>query len=80
MLLYNFSECRSAVLGVICRHLRLHLAHREELDLITEILGKILTTLFHDKRLEITNNKVNIFMLESIITLIRLFLLCIIYI
>lgn len=47
------------MLITICKHLRYHISVREEIQLCTDILGEILTFLFHLNRLH-DNNKVNI--------------------
>ncbi|XP_023246842.1 dedicator of cytokinesis protein 3 [Copidosoma floridanum] len=41
--LFKDDESRSILLATICRHLRIHLARREELRMCTEILGEILS-------------------------------------
>lgn len=40
--LYKDDECRSIILSVACKHLRIHLARRDELRLCAEILSEIL--------------------------------------
>ncbi|KAL1116518.1 hypothetical protein AAG570_004990 [Ranatra chinensis] len=57
--LFTNDESRSILLLTICKHLRLHLAHREELRLCTDILAKILNFLFEQKRVEDEGGKVN---------------------
>lgn len=47
------------MLITICKHLRHHISAREEIQLCTDILGEILTFLFHLNRLH-DNSKVNI--------------------
>ncbi|KAG8233145.1 hypothetical protein J437_LFUL010375, partial [Ladona fulva] len=47
--LFDDDESRSLLLATICKHLRLHLAHRSELRLCTDILGEILIFL-HKQR------------------------------
>ncbi|CAG2063574.1 unnamed protein product, partial [Timema podura] len=49
---YNrqFWESRNMLLSICCKHLRVHLAHRDELRLCTEILGEILTFLFKQRQ------------------------------
>lgn len=47
------------MLITICKHLRHHISAREEIQLCTDILGDILTFLFHLNRLQ-DNSKVNI--------------------
>lgn len=64
-LLYFFSffltyiEARNLLLITICKHLRYHISAREEIQFCTDILGEILTFLFHLNRLH-ESNKVNI--------------------
>lgn len=40
--LFKDDECRSIILSVACKHLRIHLARRDELRLCAEILSEIL--------------------------------------
>lgn len=40
--LFKEDECRSIILSVACKHLRIHLARRDELRLCAEILSEIL--------------------------------------
>lgn len=40
--LFKNDECRSIILAVACKHLRIHLARRDELRLCAEILSEIL--------------------------------------
>lgn len=49
-------ESRNLLLVTVCRHLRIHLAHREELRSCTDILGEILSFLHKRGR---DTNKVN---------------------
>nr|CAD7432042.1 unnamed protein product [Timema monikensis] len=51
-------ESRNMLLSICCKHLRVHLAHRDELRLCTEILGEILSFLFK-QRLSQEQGKVN---------------------
>ncbi|XP_074109684.1 dedicator of cytokinesis spg isoform X2 [Cotesia typhae] len=55
-ILFQDDESRNLLLITICRHLRIHLARREELRSCTDILGEILSFLY--KR-GFDNNKVN---------------------
>nr|CAD7269153.1 unnamed protein product [Timema shepardi] len=43
-------ESRNMLLSICCKHLRVHLAHRDELRLCTEILGEILSFLFKQRQ------------------------------
>lgn len=52
-------EARNLLLITICKHLRHHISAREEIQLCTDILGEILTFLFHLNRLH-DSSKVNI--------------------
>lgn len=52
-------EARNLLLITICKHLRHHISAREEIQLCTDILGEILTFLFHLNRSH-DNSKVNI--------------------
>lgn len=52
-------ESRSLLLSVSCKHLRMHLAHRDELRLCTEILVEILSYIYQQQRLQQCNGKVN---------------------
>ncbi|CAB0036454.1 unnamed protein product [Trichogramma brassicae] len=52
--LFKDDESRNMLLTMICRHLRIHLARREELRTCTDILGEILSFMY--KR---SDNKVN---------------------
>ncbi|XP_066992689.2 dedicator of cytokinesis protein 3 [Anabrus simplex] len=56
--LFSDDESRNLLLQASCKHLRLHLAHRDELRLCTEILGEILSFLFKEKRAQ-EQGKVN---------------------
>lgn len=47
--LFRHSSCRALLLPVMCKHIRHHLAHREELKLCTDVLSEILIYL-HDIR------------------------------
>lgn len=47
--LFRHSSCRALLLPVFCKHIRHHLAHREELKLCTDVLSEILIYL-HDIR------------------------------
>lgn len=51
------TEARNLLLITICKHLRHHISAREEIQLCTDILGEILTFLFHLNR---SHSKVNI--------------------
>lgn len=53
----QFTEARNLLLITICKHLRHHISAREEIQLCTDILGEILTFLFHLNR---SQSKVNI--------------------
>jgi dedicator of cytokinesis protein 3 len=44
------AESRNLLLSTSCKHLRVHLAHRDELRLCTEILGEILSFLFKQRQ------------------------------
>jgi dedicator of cytokinesis protein 3 len=57
--LFYILEARNLLLITICKHLRHHISAREEIQLCTDILGEILTFLFHLNRLQ-DNGKVNI--------------------
>ncbi|XP_026677811.1 dedicator of cytokinesis protein 3 [Diaphorina citri] len=57
--LFSEDESRSYLLARICKHLRLHLAHRDELKLCTEILSEILSFLYKKKRTCEVGGKVN---------------------
>ncbi|XP_046396689.1 dedicator of cytokinesis protein 3 [Ischnura elegans] len=48
--LFDDDESRSLLLSTICKHLRLHLAHRSELRLCTDILGEILIFLHRQRQ------------------------------
>lgn len=48
--LFYDDECRSIILAVACKHLRIHLARRDELRLCAEILAEILTHLYDLKQ------------------------------
>ncbi|XP_054273723.1 dedicator of cytokinesis protein 3 isoform X2 [Macrosteles quadrilineatus] len=52
-------EARYLLLNTCCKHLRMHLAHRDELRLCSEILSEILSYIFQQQRLEQVNGKVN---------------------
>lgn len=52
-------EARNLLLITICKHLKYHISAREEIQLCTDILGDILSFLFHLNRLH-DNSKVNI--------------------
>lgn len=58
-LLVYIIEARNLLLITICKHIRYHIGAREEIQLCTDILGEILTFLFHQNRLH-DNSKVNI--------------------
>lgn len=45
-----FIESRNILLSTCCKHLRYHLAHRDELRLCTEILAEILSFLFKQRQ------------------------------
>lgn len=47
--LFADDECRSIILALACKHLRMHLARRDELRLCAEILSEILTYLYELK-------------------------------
>lgn len=49
-LLFHDDECRSIILAVACKHLRIHLARRDELSLCADILAEILTHIFDLKQ------------------------------
>ncbi|XP_052865732.1 dedicator of cytokinesis protein 3 isoform X1 [Anopheles cruzii] len=44
--LFQDDELRSVILGIACKHLRIHLARRDELRLCTEILAEVLIKLY----------------------------------
>lgn len=44
--LFANDECRSLILALACKHLRMHLARRDELRLCAEILSEILNCLY----------------------------------
>ncbi|XP_037027423.1 dedicator of cytokinesis protein 3 isoform X2 [Bradysia coprophila] len=44
--LFHIDDCRSILLTNVCKHLRLHLARRDELMICADILSEILTHLF----------------------------------
>nr|CAD7460974.1 unnamed protein product [Timema tahoe] len=46
----KYNQSRNMLLSICCKHLRVHLAHRDELRLCTEILGEILTFLFKQRQ------------------------------
>lgn len=48
--LFHDDECRSIILSVACKHLRMHLARRDELRLCAEILSEILTHIYELKQ------------------------------
>uniref|UniRef100_A0A1B6BYQ6 Dedicator of cytokinesis protein 3 n=1 Tax=Clastoptera arizonana TaxID=38151 RepID=A0A1B6BYQ6_9HEMI len=52
-------ESRNLLLSVACKHLRMHLAHRDELRLCTEILTEILSYIYQQQQLEQCKCKVN---------------------
>ncbi|XP_015108826.1 dedicator of cytokinesis protein 3 isoform X1 [Diachasma alloeum] len=54
--LFQDDESRNLLLSTMCRHLKIHLARREELRMCTEILGEILSFLHKRGR---DTNKVN---------------------
>nr|CAD7403082.1 unnamed protein product [Timema cristinae] len=54
----KYNQSRNMLLSICCKHLRVHLAHRDELRLCTEILGEILSFLFK-QRLSQEQGKVN---------------------
>ncbi|XP_075236477.1 dedicator of cytokinesis spg [Lycorma delicatula] len=54
--LFKDDESRSLLLETCCKHLRMHLAHRDELRLCTEILSEVLSFIFKQQRL---SGKVN---------------------
>lgn len=58
--LFQHDESRSQLLGMCCKQLRMHLAHRDELRLCTEILGEILGFLFKQRQSQLQEQgKVN---------------------
>ncbi|KAJ1522281.1 hypothetical protein ONE63_002583 [Megalurothrips usitatus] len=58
--LFQHDESRSQLLGMCCKQLRMHLAHRDELRLCTEILGEILGYLFKQRQTQLQDQgKVN---------------------
>ncbi|BES96770.1 dedicator of cytokinesis [Nesidiocoris tenuis] len=57
--LFKQTESRTIVLSTICRHLRIHLAHREELRLVTDILGRILVFLYNEQRADEDGGKID---------------------
>ncbi|XP_073976678.1 dedicator of cytokinesis spg isoform X2 [Rhodnius prolixus] len=57
--LFLNNESRTILLSTICKHLRLHLAHREELRLVTDILGKILIFLYKQMRADEEGGKID---------------------
>ncbi|XP_052125383.1 dedicator of cytokinesis protein 4 isoform X2 [Frankliniella occidentalis] len=58
--LFQHDESRSQLLGMCCKQLRMHLAHRDELRLCTEILGEILGYLFKQRQSQLQEQgKVN---------------------
>lgn len=50
--LFRDDECRSVILSVACKHLRIHLARRDELRLCAEILAEILNFNYNLKQEE----------------------------
>ncbi|XP_021925130.1 dedicator of cytokinesis protein 3 isoform X3 [Zootermopsis nevadensis] len=56
--LFTDDESRNLLLSTSCKHLRVHLAHRDELRLCTEILGEILSFLFKQRQTQ-EQGKVN---------------------
>ncbi|XP_015379000.1 PREDICTED: dedicator of cytokinesis protein 3 [Diuraphis noxia] len=56
---FKDDEARNLLLITICKHLRHHISAREEIQLCTDILGEILTFLFHLNRSN-DSSKVNI--------------------
>lgn len=50
--LFRDDECRSVILSVACKHLRIHLARRDELRLCAEILSEILNFNYNLKQEE----------------------------
>ncbi|XP_033610429.1 dedicator of cytokinesis protein 3 isoform X2 [Cryptotermes secundus] len=56
--LFTDDESRNLLLSTSCKHLRVHLAHRDELRLCTEILGEILSFLFKQRQAQ-EQGKVN---------------------
>ncbi|XP_014256869.1 dedicator of cytokinesis protein 3 isoform X2 [Cimex lectularius] len=57
--LFQNNESRSILLNTICKHIRLHLARREELRLIPDILGKIINFLYKLQRVDDEGGKVD---------------------
>ncbi|XP_050533759.1 dedicator of cytokinesis protein 3 isoform X2 [Daktulosphaira vitifoliae] len=56
---FKDDEARNLLLITICKHLRHHISAKEEIQLCTDILGDILTFVFHQNRLH-DSGKVNI--------------------
>lgn len=56
---FKDDEARNLLLITICKHLRHHISAREEIQLCTDIMGEILTFLFHLNRSH-ESSKVNI--------------------
>ncbi|XP_063227619.1 dedicator of cytokinesis protein 3 [Bacillus rossius redtenbacheri] len=56
--LFHDDESRNLLLSACCKHLRVHLAHRDELRLCTEILGEVLSFLFKQRQAQ-EQGKVN---------------------
>ncbi|KAK6638497.1 hypothetical protein RUM43_006764 [Polyplax serrata] len=56
--LFYEDESRNLLLVTCCKHVKLHLAHRDELKLCSEILIEIITYLFNQKQLQ-GDGKVN---------------------
>ncbi|XP_066902048.1 dedicator of cytokinesis protein 3 isoform X2 [Halyomorpha halys] len=57
--LFKAQESRPVLLSTICKHLRSHLSHREELRLCTDILGKLIIFIHQQQRGETVDGKVN---------------------
>lgn len=58
--LFQHDESRSQLLEMCCKQLRMHLDHRDELRLCTEILGEILGYLFKQRQTQLQDQgKVN---------------------
>lgn len=56
--LFYEDESRNLLLNTCCKHIKLHLAHRDELKLCTEILTEIINYLFKQRQLQ-DQGKVN---------------------
>ncbi|KAF4516778.1 hypothetical protein B566_EDAN004617 [Ephemera danica] len=57
--LFRDDESRSLLLTASCKHLRLHLAHRNELRLCSDILADVLAFLFRQKQAQQQQGKLN---------------------